>query len=144
MEKKFNSRTIAQVKSIFKFNEKNYNDLAKLNAKIAKLEEQRDTIQQSIDLAEQPILNMLGYKSGDLIEVVVTPLFNEDGTPKMDAEGKYQQKKKQYVCKYGDAFLPPVADENPIEENPMPMTEMGNDFDKEAEALNNPVEEPTL
>lgn len=103
---KINQRTITQVKNIFKFNEKNYNDLAKLNAQIEKLEENKKKLEEAIDLAEQPVINMFGYKSSDLIEVVTTPLFNLDGTPKMTADGKYQQKKKTYVCKHGDNFLP--------------------------------------
>lgn len=120
MEKKINSRTVSQVKSIFKFNEKNYSDLAKVNEKIAKLEEQKAALEEAIELAEQPVLRMFGYKSGDLIEVVITPLFNEDGTPKMDAEGKYQQKKKQYVAKYGEAFLP--TESNDTEETAITET----------------------
>lgn len=145
MEKKINSRTVAQVKSIFKFNEKNYNDLAKVNEKIAKLEEQKAALEEAIELAEQPVLRMFGYKSGDLIEVVVIPLFNEDGTPKMDAEGKYQQKKKQYVAKYGEAFLP--TESNDAEAAPAPEapaeTEApaGNDDDQNAAPA---VKEPTL
>lgn len=145
MEKKINSRTVAQVKSIFKFNEKNYSDLAKVNEKIAKLEEQKAALEEAIELAEQPVLRMFGYKSGDLIEVVVTPLFNEDGTPKMDAEGKYQQKKKQYVAKYGEAFLP--TESNDAEAAPAPETPAeteapaDNDDDQNAAPA---VEEPTL
>lgn len=145
MEKKINSRTVAQVKSIFKFNEKNYNDLAKVNEKIAKLEEQKAALEEAIELAEQPVLRMFGYKSGDLIEVVVTPLFNEDGTPKMDAEGKYQQKKKQYVAKYGEAFLPTEdndAEVAPTTEIPA-ETEVSADNDDDQNAAP-AVEEPTL
>ena len=145
MEKKINSRTIAQVKSIFKFNEKNYSDLVKVNEKIAKLEEQKAALEEAIELAEQPVLRMFGYKSGDLIEVVITPLFNEDGTPKMDAEGKYQQKKKQYVAKYGETFLP--TESNDTEETAITETTtetevpVDNDDDQnEAPA----IEEPTL
>lgn len=145
MEKKINSRTIAQVKSIFKFNEKNYSDLAKVNEKIAKLEEQKAALEEAIELAEQPVLRMFGYKSGDLIEVVITPLFNEDGTPKMDAEGKYQQKKKQYVAKYGETFLP--TESNDTEETAITETTtetevpVDNDDDQNAAPA---IEEPTL
>lgn len=145
MEKKINSRTIAQVKSIFKFNEKNYSDLAKVNEKIAKLEEQKAALEEAIELAEQPVLRMFGYKSGDLIEVVITPLFNEDGTPKMDAEGKYQQKKKQYVAKYGETFLP--TENNDTEETAITETtaetEVSADNDDDQNAVP-AIEEPTL
>ena len=145
MEKKINSRTVSQVKSIFKFNEKNYSDLAKVNEKIAKLEEKKAALEESIELAEQPVLRMFGYKSGDLIEVVITPLFNEDGTPKMDAEGKYQQKKKQYVAKYGEAFLP--TESNDTEEasttETTTATEVPADNDDDQNAAPD-IEEPTL
>ena len=145
MEKKINSRTIAQVKSIFKFNEKNYSDLAKVNEKIAKLEEQKAALEEAIELAEQPVLRMFGYKSGDLIEVVITPLFNEDGTPKMDAEGKYQQKKKQYVAKYGETFLP--TESNDTEESSTmettAETEVPADNDDDQNAVP-AIEEPTI
>lgn len=145
MKKKINSRTITQVKSIFKFNEKNYSDLAKVNEKIAKLEEQKAALEESIELAEQPVLRMFGYKSGDLIEVVITPLFNEDGTPKMDAEGKYQQKKKQYVAKYGETFLP--TESNDTEETSTTETtaetEVPADNDDDQNAVP-AIEEPTL
>ena len=145
MEKKINSRTVSQVKSIFKFNEKNYSDLAKVNEKIAKLEEQKAALEEAIELAEQPVLRMFGYKSGDLIEVVITPLFNEDGTPKMDAEGKYQQKKKQYVAKYGETFLP--TESNDTEETAITETTAetevpaDNDDDQNVAPA---IEEPTL
>lgn len=145
MEKKINSRTVSQVKSIFKFNEKNYSDLAKVNEKIAKLEEQKAALEEAIELAEQPVLRMFGYKSGDLIEVVITPLFNEDGTPKMDAEGKYQQKKKQYVAKYGETFLP--TESNDTEETAITETTtetevpVDNDDDQDEAPA---IEEPTL
>lgn len=145
MEKKINSRTIAQVKSIFKFNEKNYSDLAKVNEKIAKLEEQKAALEEAIELAEQPVLRMFGYKSGDLIEVVITPLFNEDGTPKMDAEGKYQQKKKQYVAKYGESFLPTESndtEETAITETAAETEVPANNDDDQNEAP--AIEEPTL
>ena len=145
MEKKINSRTVSQVKSIFKFNEKNYSDLAKVNEKITKLEEQKAALEEAIELAEQPVLRMFGYKSGDLIEVVITPLFNEAGTPKMDAEGKYQQKKKQYVAKYGETFLP--TESNDAEETAITETAAetevpaDNDDDQNAAPA---IEEPTL
>ena len=145
MEKKINSRTVNQVKSIFKFNEKNYSDLAKVNEKIAKLEEKKAALEDAIELAEQPILRMFGYKSGDLIEVVVTPLFNEDGTPKMDAEGKYQQKKKQYVAKYGEAFLPTENNDAEAASTTETLAETEAPADNNNDQAITPVvEEPTL
>ena len=145
MEKKINSRTVSQVKIILKFNEKNYSDLAKVNEKMSKLEEQKAALEEAIELAEQPVLRMFGYKSRDLIEVVTTPLFNEDGTPKMDAEGKYQQKKKQYVAKYGEAFLP--TESNDTEEastiETVAETEASTDNDDDQNAAP-AIEEPTL
>ena len=114
MEKKFNSRTIAQVKNIFKFNEQNFVKYNKLAAKKAEIEAEMATLQTAIDAAEAPVVAMVGYKSSDLIEVVVTPALNADGTPKTDKDGR-QIKNKKYVCKYGEAFLPTENEEAPEE-----------------------------
>lgn len=66
-----------------------------------------------------------GYNSYDLIKCEYVPQFNEDGTPKMDKEGKYQVKKQVLT------FVPPVE---------APVTETGNDFDADSERLFNELE----
>lgn len=107
----FNSRVIAQIKNIFKANEQDYNKVERLKAKQAELQEEIEELTEGINLAEARVIKVTGgYSSKDIIEVVVTPLFNEDGTPKLDEKG-YQQKKKQYVLKYPDTVVPPVVDE---------------------------------
>lgn len=107
----FNSRVIAQIKNIFKANEQDYNKVERLKAKQAELQAEIEELTEGINLAEARVIKVTGgYSSKDIIEVVVTPLFNEDGTPKLDEKG-YQQKKKQYVLKYPDTVVPPVVDE---------------------------------
>lgn len=108
MEKKFNSRTIAQVKNLFKANEAEYNKIDKLNDKIVALQEELNMTMAGIESVEARVKALTGgYTSRDLIEAVRTPLINEDGTPKLDKNG-YAMYKKQYVCKYPETFLPPV------------------------------------
>lgn len=119
MEKKFNSRIIAQVKNLFKANEAEYNKIDKLTSKINDLQEELNMTVAGIESVEARVKALTGgYTSRDLIEAVRTPLLNEDGTPKLDKNG-YAMYKKQYMCKYPDTFVPTEADiENaqPVEE----------------------------
>lgn len=114
MEKKFNSRTIAQVKNLFKANESEYNKIDKLNDKIAELQEELNMTLAGIESVEARVKALTGgYTSRDLIEAVRTPLINEDGTPKLDKNG-YAMYKKQYVCKYPETFIPVAPEETSI------------------------------
>lgn len=107
----FNSRVIAQIKNIFKANEQDYNKVERLRAKCAELQKEIEELAEGINLAEARVTRVTGgYSSKDIIEVVVTPVFNEDGTPKLDEKG-YQQKKKQYVLKYPDTIIPPTIED---------------------------------
>lgn len=121
MEKKFNSRTIAQVKNLFKANEAEYNKIDKLNDKIVGLQAELDMTVAGIESVEARVKALTGgYTSRDLIEAVRTPLINEDGTPKLDKNG-YAMYKKQYVCKYPETFVPTEADlDNTVEVEQVP------------------------
>ena len=108
MEKKFNSRTIAQVKNLFKANEAEYNKIDKLNEKITELQTELEMTIAGIESVEARVKALTGgYTSRDLIQAVRIPLINEDGTPKLDKNG-YAMYKKQYMCKYPETFLPPI------------------------------------
>lgn len=91
--KELTTREIAAVKRQFKNSLPAMKKIESIDQKIAKLQEER-TIQQAIlDGGEAGIMAMTGgFRSIDLITCTYEPQFNEDGTPKMDKEGKYQIK----------------------------------------------------
>lgn len=75
----------------------------KLQAKIAQLQAEYDANQNLINSMDGWVREKTGYCSTELCMRVVTPILNEDGTPKMDKEGKYPQKKTDWV--YNPAIL---------------------------------------
>lgn len=120
--KELTSREIAAVKRQFKNSLPAIKKIASIDQKIAKLQEERNIQQAILDGGEAGIMAMTGgYKSIDLITCTYEPQFNEDGTPKMDKEGKYQVKTQ--VLTY----------HAPIE---VPTTEgmMGSNYDIDSEA----------
>ena len=120
--KELTTREIAAVKRQFKNSLPAMKKIESIDQKIAKLQEER-TIQQAIlDGGEAGIMAMTGgFRSIDLITCTYEPQFNEDGTPKMDKEGKYQVK-NQVLTFHAPVEVPP------IEGN------VGVDFDTDSEA----------
>lgn len=109
-------RQIAAIKRQYKNSLPALKKIESINKKIAELEEEREIQQAIIDGGEAGIMAMTGgYKSVDLINCEYVPQFNEDGTPKMDKEGKYQIKNQVLT------FVPPVEaignEANPTEVN---------------------------
>ena len=92
------SREIAAIKRIAQNVDADFQKVNKLNEKIAKLTEERDALQKSIDLSEAPIVSRYGYPSTTLVEKQINVLYNADGTPKTDAEGR-TLKQTKYVWK---------------------------------------------
>lgn len=91
--KELTTREIAAVKRQFKNSLPALKKIEAIDKKIAALQEERDIQQAIIDGGEAGIMRLTGgYKSIDLITCTYEPQFNEDGTPKMDKEGKYQIK----------------------------------------------------
>jgi len=121
-----NARELAQIKRIAQNVDADYQKVCKLNEKIVNLTKERDAIQQDIDEMEAPVIRKTGgFKSTDLYEKTITPLFNENGTPKVDKEGR-QLKATKYVLRYGDNIFPPVdimANESPSSEEIVEHTE---------------------
>lgn len=116
------TREIAAVKRQFKNSLPAINKIKSIDARIAKLQEERDIQLAILNGGEAGIMAMTGgYKSIDLIKCEYVPQFNEDGTPKMDKEGKYQVKNQVLT------FHAPVE---------VPSTEgkVGSDFDVDSEA----------
>ena len=91
---KLTSREIASIKRIFLNNLPMYKKIETINKKIEELNNELNDINTFIESSEAGVKNLTGYTSGELISCEYIPQFNEDGTPKMDKEGKYQQKKR--------------------------------------------------
>lgn len=119
MEKKFNKIQIAAIKrtaqNVSQFTTKK----EKIDAKIAELEAEKKSLQPMIDAFQGPIKEMTGgYTTEDLVirEVIKTGKF--------DAKGKEILQVK-WSLKYPETVVP-------IE---VPMTEAGNDYDKDKEEM---------
>lgn len=91
---KLTSREIASIKRIFLNNLPMYKKMEAINKKIEGFNNELNDINTFIESSEAGVKNLTGYTSGELINCEYIPQFNEDGTPKMDKEGKYQQKKR--------------------------------------------------
>ena len=91
---KLTSREVASIKRIFLNNLPMYKKMETINKKIEELNNELNDINTFIESSEAGVKNLTGYTSGELISCEYIPQFNEDGTPKMDKEGKYQQKKR--------------------------------------------------
>ena len=92
---KLTSRQISQIKNIYKANSSIYSRIETLEKHLSKIQAELDE-QLAIIEANEAGVKMLtgGFISKQLINDEQIPQFNEDGTPKMDKEGKYQQKKR--------------------------------------------------
>jgi hypothetical protein len=134
-EKILNARELAQVKRIAQNVDADYQKVCKLNEKIAELTKERDSLQQGIDEQEAPVIRKTGFKSTDIYTKVIVPQMNEDGTAKVDKNGR-PIKVTKYVLKYPDTIIPVAGNTaTPAPEAPA----AGSDFDKDAEMLNTPT-----
>lgn len=96
-------RQIAAIKRQFKTSLPALKKIESINKKIADLEEEKGIQEAILNGGEAGIIAMTGgYRSVDLINCEYVPQFNEDGTPKMDKDGKYQLKNQVLT------FVPPV------------------------------------
>lgn len=140
-EKILNARELAQVKRIAQNVDADYQSVCKINEKIKELTAQRDSLQQGIDEMEAPVIRKTGFKSTDIYTKVIVPQMNEDGTAKVDKNGR-PIKVTKYVLKYPDTIIPTPTSEG-TEEGAnvisMEMPKTGNDFDKDAEQVNTPT-----
>lgn len=91
--KKLTTREIAAIKRQFKNSLPSLKKIESINQKIKTLEEEIAIQQAILEGGEAGIKALTGgYRSIDLITCTYEPQFNEDGSPKMDKEGKYQIK----------------------------------------------------
>ena len=128
---KLTSREIASIKRIFLNNLPMYKKMETINKKIEELNNELNDINTFIESSEAGVKNLTGYTSGELISCEYIPQFNEDGTPKMDKEGKYQQKKRVLT------FVIPVQEQtnDNTEKIIDPVFEDENDLKSEEEVF---------
>ena len=92
---KLTSRQISQIKNIYKANSSIYSRIETLQKHLNKIQTELNEQLEIIDANEAGVKMLTGgFVSKQLIKDEQIPQFNEDGTPKMDKEGKYQQKKR--------------------------------------------------
>ena len=128
---KLTSRQISQIKNIYKANSSIYSRIETLQKHLDKIQTELNEQLAIIDANEAGVKMLTGgFVSKQLIKDEQIPQFNEDGTPKMDKEGKYQQKKRVLT------FVAPVQE--PTEEvgQEETTTDAGeNDLKSEKEAF---------
>ena len=128
---KLTSRQISQIKNIYKANSSIYSRIETLQKHLDKIQTELNKQLEIIDANEAGVKMLTGgFISKQLIKDEQIPQFNEDGTPKMDKEGKYQQKKRVLT------FVVPVQE--PTEEvgQEETTTDAGeNDLKSEKEAF---------
>lgn len=128
---KLTSRQISQIKNIYKANSSIYSRIETLQKHLDKIQTELNEQLEIIDANEAGVKMLTGgFVSKQLIKDEQIPQFNEDGTPKMDKEGKYQQKKRVLT------FVIPVqesTDEVELDETTTESNE--NDLKSEEEAF---------
>lgn len=137
-EKVLNARELAQVKRIAQNVDADYQKVCKLEEKIAELTKERDELQQGIDEQEAPVVRKTGFKSTDIYTKVIVPQMNEDGTAKVDKNGR-PIKVTKYVLKYPDTIIPvenTPTEKEEVKEAEAPATEEEN---VETEKINTPT-----
>lgn len=122
---------IAAVKRQFQNSLPALKKIQSLDAQIAKLEEEKAVQVALLEGGEAGIKAMTGgYKSTDLIKCTYELQWNEDGSPKVDKDGRQLKKR---VLEY---VVPTEAPETIVP----PTTEgmAGSDFDADAEKVETP------
>ena len=134
-EKVLNARELAQIKRIAQNVDADYQSVCKLNEKIKELIAERDSLQKSIDEMEAPVIRKTGFKSTDIYTKIIVPQMNEDGTAKVDKNGR-PVKVTKYVLKFPDTIIPIEGNTaTPAPEAPA----AGSDFDSDMQQLNTPT-----
>lgn len=107
---KLTARQISQIKNIYKANSSIYSRIDTIKKHIDKLQAEYDEQMEIINANEAGVKLLTdGYISKQLIKDEQIPQYNEDGTPKMDKEGKYQIKKRVLT------FVAPVENKDNAE-----------------------------
>lgn len=113
MEKKITSTQVAIIKRVAQNVNSNFEKVARLKEKVAKLTEELAEIQSLIDEMEAPVKRITGgFTSMEIFDKVVTPVFNENGTPKVDEKTGYPVKQTKWVLKYPETIVPTIEEED--------------------------------
>lgn len=135
--RKLTTREIAAIKRQFKNSLPAIKIIDSLNSKIEELIKKRELQIAIFERGEMGIKEMTGgYKSTDFIDCEYMPQFNEDGSPKMDKDGKYQLK-KQVLTFHMPIEIVDVAKEDLNNIDTTPNEETGS---APSEAEFNPIE----
>lgn len=128
---KLTSRQISQIKNIYKANSSIYSRIETLQKHLDKIQTELNEQLEIIDANEAGVKMLTGgFISKQLIKDEQIPQFNEDGTPKMDKDGKYQQKKRVLT------FVVPVQESTEEVGQEETTTDAGeNDLKSEKEAF---------
>jgi hypothetical protein len=137
--KELTTREIATIKRQFKNSLPALQKIESINKKIESLQNELK-IQEAILEGGETGIKVLtgGYRSVDLIDCKYEPQFNEDGSPKMDKDGKYQLKKQVLTFKY-PVEAESLEDNAVLDETPNAEVET-----PAAEAAFNPIDNYTL
>lgn len=128
------TREIAAVKRQFKNSLPMLKKVETIDKKVAALLEEKDILMDIINGGEAGIKRMTGgYRSIDLITCTYELQFNEDGSPKMDKENKYQVKNQ--VLTFHQPIEPEESSEVEVDDTPNEEVES-----TAAEATFNPIE----
>ena len=127
---KLTSRQISQIKNIYKANSSIYSRIETLQKHLDKIQTELNEQLEIIDANEAGVKMLTGgFISKQLIKDEQIPQFNEDGTPKMDKDGKYQQKKRVL------SFVIPVQEPTGEVESEETTTESNEDDLKSKEEV---------
>lgn len=137
--KELGRMAISQVKKVYQLNEQSYQKIAKLEEKKAKIDSELEVLKNDVAASEERIKHITGgYTSNELVHPVVTPVYNTDGTPKLDKTG-HQVKYKKYVFEY-PTEVEGATDATPESADPQDATPQ--DFNPEV--LNEQSSQPSL
>lgn len=106
MEKKFNARDVSMIKRIYQNVDANWQKSLKLKEQIKEKVTQLEQLNKEIEEMEAPVIRRTGgYKSTDLVEKKITPVYNEDGSEKLGKDGR-PIKVTKFVLIYGENVIP--------------------------------------
>lgn len=95
--KELGRMAISQIKKIYQINEQNYNKIEKLEVKKQAIDDELESLKSDVEAMETRVKEITGgYTSKDLVHTETTPVFNVDGTPKLDKAG-HPVRYKKYV-----------------------------------------------
>lgn len=125
----------ANVRRVFEINARNYDQMAKLKAKMSKLQEEYNDLKTTAEEAEAIIVRKTGgYRSNELLKWVAIPAVNIDGSAKLDKNGEQIiYKRAEWI--YPETLLPVV--DNTHAETPAEMPAEGT---QEAAVVENNAE----